>query len=106
MTLFLKILLKFLEIPTADEAEVYTTLQECLKLRESYVFKEEVDPWVKEVILDPSTPRPNSNPFAYATEEKSDVSTIQSSPFTIKIEKSDVENLSKLKPCLLLLLSS
>ncbi|CAA7398203.1 unnamed protein product [Spirodela intermedia] len=60
------------ETPSADEAEVFLSLQECLKLRESYVFKEEVTPWQKEVIADPSTPRPHANPFAYVAEEKTD----------------------------------
>ncbi|XP_058110286.1 AMP deaminase-like isoform X1 [Magnolia sinica] len=60
------------EAPSADEAEVYLVLQECLELRESYVFREEVAPWEKEVITDPSTPKPNPNPFAYAAEQKTD----------------------------------
>lgn len=65
-----------LEVPSADEAEVYQILQECLELRESYVFREEVAPWEKEVITDPSTPKPNPTPFAYAAEQKTDVSSI------------------------------
>nr|XP_010920819.1 probable AMP deaminase [Elaeis guineensis] len=60
------------ETPSADEAEVYKILQKCLELRESYVFREEVAPWEKEVITDPSTPKPNPNPFAYTPEEKTD----------------------------------
>ncbi|XP_078445001.1 AMP deaminase-like [Wolffia australiana] len=60
------------EIPTADEAEVYMTLQECLKLRENYLFREDRAPWVKEIISDPCTPRPNPNPFMYTLEEKTD----------------------------------
>lgn len=62
------------EVPSADEEEVYLILQECLELRESYVFREEVAPWEKEVITDPSTPKPNPNPFAYAAEQKTEVS--------------------------------
>jgi len=63
------------ETPSPDEAESYLVLQECLELRESYVFREAVAPWEKEVISDPSTPKPNPNPFFYAPERKSDVST-------------------------------
>lgn len=69
-----KSFISFLEIPSADEAEVYKIIQGCLELRHSYVFKEEIAPWVKEVITDPSTPKPNLNPFAYAAEQKTDVS--------------------------------
>ncbi|XP_072997218.1 probable AMP deaminase [Typha latifolia] len=60
-----------LETPSADEIEVYKIIQKCLELRENYVFKEEVAPWEKEVITDPSTPKPNPNPFTYAPEQKS-----------------------------------
>ncbi|XP_010937877.3 probable AMP deaminase isoform X2 [Elaeis guineensis] len=60
------------ETPDADEAEVYKILQKCLELRESYVFREEVAPWEKEVIADPSTPKPDPNPFLFMSEEKTD----------------------------------
>ncbi|XP_021289737.1 AMP deaminase [Herrania umbratica] len=60
------------EVPSADEAEAYVVLQECLEMRKRYVFKEAVAPWEKEVISDPSTPKPNPEPFFYAPEEKSD----------------------------------
>lgn len=65
-----------LEVPSADEAELYMVLQECLGLRERYVYKEEVAPWEKEEITDPSTPKPNSNPFAYSAEQRTDVSLV------------------------------
>lgn len=58
--------------------EVYKILQKCLELRESYVFREEIAPWEKEVITDPSTPKPDPNPFAYAPEQKTDVSSFYS----------------------------
>jgi AMP deaminase len=61
-------------MPTPDEIEVYRVLQRCLELREKYVFREEIAPWEKEVITDPSTPKPNPNPFAYEAEAKTDVS--------------------------------
>ncbi|XP_011095033.1 AMP deaminase isoform X1 [Sesamum indicum] len=60
------------EIPSPDEVEVYRALQDCLELRRSYVFKEAVAPWEKEIISDPSTPKPILNPFDYNSEGKSD----------------------------------
>lgn len=69
-----------LETPAPDEIESYMVLQECLELRESYIFRDSVAPWEKEVISDPSTPKPNLNPFRYSPEEKSDVS----SPFWLQ----------------------
>ncbi|KAG6489114.1 hypothetical protein ZIOFF_050372 [Zingiber officinale] len=60
------------ERPSPDEEDVYMIIQKCLALRESYVFREEVAPWEKEVITDPSTPKPNPNPFAYVVEQKTD----------------------------------
>lgn len=62
------------ERPSLDEEDLYIILQKCLALRESYVFREEVAPWEKEVITEPSTPKPNLNPFAYVLEQKTDVS--------------------------------
>ncbi|KAK4418904.1 AMP deaminase [Sesamum alatum] len=60
------------EIPSPDEVEVYRALQDCLELRRSYVFKEAVAPWEKEIISDPSTPKPILNPFDHNPEGKSD----------------------------------
>ncbi|CAI0426265.1 unnamed protein product [Linum tenue] len=60
------------EVPSPDEAEAYIVLQECLEMRKRYVFKEATAPWEREVISDPSTPKPNPEPFFYASEEKSD----------------------------------
>ncbi|KAL5549390.1 hypothetical protein UlMin_004621 [Ulmus minor] len=60
------------EVPSLDEVEGYVVLQECLKMRNRYAFKEAVAPWEKEVILDPSTPKPNPKPFFYFSERKSD----------------------------------
>ncbi|CAN8287308.1 unnamed protein product [Cochlearia groenlandica] len=61
-----------LEVPTSDEVEAYKCLQECLELRKRYVFQETVAPWEKEVISDPSTPKPNPEPFAHYPQGKSD----------------------------------
>ncbi|KAL7195020.1 hypothetical protein ACSBR1_035275 [Camellia fascicularis] len=60
------------EIPSPEEADVYRNLQACLELRQSYVFREAITPWEKEVISDPSTPKPNPSPFDYTPEGKSD----------------------------------
>ncbi|CAL5335176.1 unnamed protein product [Camellia sinensis] len=57
--------------PSLEEADVYRNLQACLELRRSYVFREVIAPWEKEVISDPSTPKPNSNPFDYTSQGKS-----------------------------------
>ena len=62
------------ETPSPDEIEVYKVLQKCLELRERYIFREEVAPWEKEIITDPSTPKPNPNPFNYEHQAKTDVS--------------------------------
>lgn len=61
------------ETPNADEVEVYKVLQKCLELRESYIYREEDAPWEKEIITDPSTPKPNPNPFNYAPEHRTEV---------------------------------
>ncbi|KAK6943472.1 AMP deaminase [Dillenia turbinata] len=68
------------EVPSSDEDEVYLLLQECLEMRESYVFREAIAPWEKEVISDPSTPKPDPNPFSFTSEEKTDVIMICLSP--------------------------
>ncbi|KAK9127442.1 hypothetical protein Syun_016239 [Stephania yunnanensis] len=60
------------EVPSLDEMEVYQALQGCLQLREKYIFREEVAPWEREVINDPSTPKPNPDPFSYSSEGKTD----------------------------------
>ncbi|KAI3947262.1 hypothetical protein MKX01_019915 [Papaver californicum] len=60
------------EVPSPDEVEVYQVLQQCLEMRERYLFREEVAPWEKEVITYPSTPKPNPNPFSYSPEGKTD----------------------------------
>ncbi|XP_057519345.1 AMP deaminase-like [Amaranthus tricolor] len=59
------------ETPASDEVESYLVLQECLELRESYVFRERIAPWKKEIISDPSTPKPNPNPFYFTPEKRS-----------------------------------
>ncbi|RYQ84761.1 hypothetical protein Ahy_B10g104239 isoform A [Arachis hypogaea] len=60
--------LVLLNVKDGKFVEVYVVLQECLEMRKRYVFKEAVAPWDKEVISDPSTPKPNPQPFFYAHE--------------------------------------
>ncbi|PNY07976.1 AMP deaminase [Trifolium pratense] len=61
-----------MEAPSPDEIESYVILQECLEMRKRYIFKEAVAPWEKEVISDPTTPKPNLEPFFFTPEGKSD----------------------------------
>ncbi|BAT97412.1 AMP deaminase [Vigna umbellata] len=61
-----------IETPSPDEVEAYVVLQECLEMRKRYIFREAIAPWDKEVISDPSTPKPNPDPFLYTSEGKSD----------------------------------
>ncbi|KAK7349811.1 hypothetical protein VNO77_07521 [Canavalia gladiata] len=61
-----------IEAPSPDEVDAYVVLQECLEMRKRYIFREAVAPWEKEIISDPSTPKPNPEPFFYASEAKSD----------------------------------
>lgn len=62
-------------MPSPDEVEAYVVLQECLEMRKRYLFREAIAPWEKEVISDPSTPKPNREPFSYTPEGKTDVSS-------------------------------
>ncbi|CAL0302615.1 unnamed protein product [Lupinus luteus] len=61
-----------LEGPSPDEVEAYVILQECLEMRKRYLFREAIAPWEKEIISDPCTPKPNTDPFFFAPEGKSD----------------------------------
>ncbi|XP_047307329.1 AMP deaminase-like [Impatiens glandulifera] len=69
---FVRLKISPTERPTPEEEDVYKSLAACLELRESYVFREAVSPWEKEIISDPSTPKPNPNPFGFTSEGKSD----------------------------------
>ncbi|XP_027069681.1 AMP deaminase isoform X3 [Coffea arabica] len=69
---FVKLKIAPRETPSPDEVDVYRNLQVCLEMRKTYVFREAVAPWEKEIITDPSTPKPIPNPFDYMPERKSD----------------------------------
>ncbi|WCJ22921.1 AMP deaminase [Euphorbia peplus] len=62
-----------MEVPSPDEVEAYIVLQECPELRKRYVFKEAIAPWEKEIISEPGTLKPNTDPFFYAPKGKSGV---------------------------------
>ncbi|KAI7743857.1 hypothetical protein M8C21_025917 [Ambrosia artemisiifolia] len=69
---FVRLRISPYETPSPDEAEVYRAIQVCLEMRNSYVFRESIAPWEKEIISDPSTPKRNPNPFEFVPETKSD----------------------------------
>uniref|UniRef100_A0A0C9S924 AMP deaminase n=1 Tax=Wollemia nobilis TaxID=56998 RepID=A0A0C9S924_9CONI len=69
---FVRLNITPIEAPSTEEEEVCCMLQECLEMRDKYVFREKVAPWKKEIITDPSTPRPNPDPFLYESEEKTE----------------------------------
>ncbi|CAH1436668.1 unnamed protein product [Lactuca virosa] len=60
---FVRLRISPFETPSSDEAEVYRALQGCLEMRKSYVYREYIAPWEKQVISDPSSPKRNPNPF-------------------------------------------
>ncbi|BBN14856.1 AMP deaminase [Marchantia polymorpha subsp. ruderalis] len=68
---FVRLNVSPLEAPSDEEEEVCLLMQECLKLRDKYVFREREHPWEKEEITDPSTPKPNLDPFNYQPEPAS-----------------------------------
>ncbi|KAJ7519785.1 hypothetical protein O6H91_20G055400 [Diphasiastrum complanatum] len=65
---FVRLQVTPIEAPSEEEEEVCILMQECLALREKYVYRERVHPWDKEEIIDPSTPKPNPDPFQYEPE--------------------------------------
>eukprot|EP00249_Psilotum_nudum_P014552 c24883_g1_i1 orf=498-3221(+) len=65
---FVRLQIGPIDAPSTEEIEVCLMLQECLALRQKYVFRENVAPWEKEQIIDPSTPKPNPDPFHYEQE--------------------------------------
>lgn len=43
-------------------------------MRDNYVYREEIAPWTKEPVTDPSTPKARSDPFHFEPVEKTLVS--------------------------------
>ncbi|KAH7279295.1 hypothetical protein KP509_37G013600 [Ceratopteris richardii] len=68
---FVRLNITPIEAPSEEEIEVCSMLQECLELRNKYVYRETVAPWYKEELTDPSTPNPNPDPFHYEQEPAS-----------------------------------
>ncbi|XVF02293.1 hypothetical protein REPUB_Repub04eG0163200 [Reevesia pubescens] len=48
-----------------EEEEVRKMVRECLELRDNYVYREEIAPWTKEPVTEPSTPKARSDPFHF-----------------------------------------
>ncbi|KAH7299486.1 hypothetical protein KP509_24G014400 [Ceratopteris richardii] len=59
------------EAPSPEEEEVCRLMQECLLLRQKYVFRERIVPWKKDSIADHSSPLQNPDPFHYEQEPAS-----------------------------------
>ncbi|XP_024528681.1 AMP deaminase [Selaginella moellendorffii] len=59
-----------IDAPSDEEEEVCLMMQECLEMRDKYVFREMVPPW-KKGIFDSSTPKANPDPFRYEPQAPS-----------------------------------
>ncbi|MCO5607264.1 hypothetical protein L7F22_061457 [Adiantum nelumboides] len=68
---FVRLQVTPIEAPSEEEVEVCSMLQDCLELRNKYVYRDSVAPWYKEEMNDPSTPKPNPDPFHYEQEPAS-----------------------------------
>ncbi|MBA0607303.1 hypothetical protein Godav_019631, partial [Gossypium davidsonii] len=53
-----------------EEEEVRKMVRECLELRDNYVYREEIAPWTKEPVMEPSTPKTSCDPFHFEPVEK------------------------------------
>ncbi|KAL4199953.1 hypothetical protein AMTRI_Chr03g53920 [Amborella trichopoda] len=60
------------EALSGEDKEVRLMLQECLSLRNKYVFREKIVMWEKEMMSDPSTRKPVIDPFCYKSERPSE----------------------------------
>lgn len=45
-------------------------VRECLELRDNYVYREEIAPWTKEPVMEPSVPKASCDPFHFEPVEK------------------------------------
>ncbi|GBG61838.1 hypothetical protein CBR_g23794 [Chara braunii] len=68
---FSKLVITPIDAPTVELEEVCLMMQECMALREKYVFRKKVPPWHSEIV-DPSTPRPVKDIFHFTPEPASD----------------------------------
>lgn len=53
-----------------EEEEVRKMVRECLELRDNYVYREEIAPWTKEPVMEPSVPKASCDPFHFEPVEK------------------------------------
>nr|DAD31136.1 TPA_asm: hypothetical protein HUJ06_009987 [Nelumbo nucifera] len=53
------------EVPNGEEEEVCAMIRECLSLRERYVYRECVAPWMKETIAESCPPGIHKDPFHF-----------------------------------------
>lgn len=75
----LNIILSIAIISSADpgnveEEEVLKLIRECLDLREKYVYREEIAPWMKETISESKASDKKHDPFSFGHFEASSVS--------------------------------
>lgn len=74
-TLILAIAIIFPADPVSvEEEEVLKLIRECLDLREKYVYREEVAPWMKETISESKASDKKHDPFSFGQFEATSVS--------------------------------
>lgn len=59
---------------SVEEEEVLKMIRECLYLREKYVYREEIAPWMKEIMSEPKASDGKLDPFSFGQFEATSVS--------------------------------
>lgn len=62
------------ESRSVEEEDVLRMICECLDLRETYVYWEMVEPWMREVVVESNTSEMSSDPFHFEPAEATAVS--------------------------------
>ncbi|PHT34023.1 AMP deaminase [Capsicum baccatum] len=57
------------ETVSVEEEEVLKMIRECLYLREKYVYREEIAPWMKEIMSEPKASDGKHDPFSFGQLE-------------------------------------
>lgn len=57
-----------------EDEEVRRMIRECLDLRDKYVYREEIAPWMKVTVGESSVSHVNSDPFRFVPVEATAVS--------------------------------
>ncbi|KAM3304100.1 putative AMP deaminase [Capsicum chacoense] len=57
------------ESVSVEEEEVLKMIRECLYLREKYVYREEIAPWMKEIMSEPKASDGKHDPFSFGQFE-------------------------------------